>query len=80
MPDEVAKVECRHWADSVGVQFEAVYGFKFLDTALNEVGRSETKINETSLKTIIECINKDWADGGKSTGLADEDWNFDGNS
>ena len=65
LPDEVGKAEFHHWADSIDVQLEAVHGFEFLDIVLDKVRRSETEINETFLKTISECVKKEWSDKGE---------------
>ena len=45
LPDDVSKVQFRHWANAVDLQLEAVHGWRHADIILNRVKRSEDPID-----------------------------------
>ena len=59
IPENVAKLDFRHWLDTVDIQLEAIHGFQFPDLVLEKIKRATTEVTKESLKAIIVGINDD---------------------
>ena len=57
--DNVAKLDFRHWLDTVDIQLEAIHGFQFPDLVLEKIKRLPNVVTKESLHQIIIGINDD---------------------
>ena len=44
LPEEVSKIQFRHWINAVDLQLQAVHGWRHADIILNRIKRSEDAI------------------------------------
>ena len=72
LPEDVDKINFRHWLDSVDMQLEMVHNFKHANILLNRIRRSATEIDADTFTTCVFDANKDALKAAHELGVDDD--------
>ena len=53
LPDNISKVQFRHWINAMDLQLEAIHGWKCPEFILNRIKRSPTEITQELFQDVI---------------------------
>ena len=66
MPENVSKVQYRHWMNAIDIQLGAIHGWKCPDFILNRVKRSP---DEVTAKVFERCLAEAATDISRDDGI-----------
>ena len=67
LPEDVSKIQFRHWMTAVDIQLEAVHGWRHADYILNRIKRSE---DLTDAEVLERCL----IEAGEEIDKAEDDF------
>ena len=72
LPEDVDKINFRHWLDAVDMQLEMVHNFKHANILLNRIRRSATEIDADTFTVCVCDADKDAKKAAHELGVEDD--------